>query len=77
MEDEMSTSHVCMFIIFEIFVIMAYDDRLLSVMSNQHTELDKYMILAQYNFLQQNQYFSVLPLTHCKFWSHLKHFIHV
>ena len=35
---------------------MMYDDQLLSVMINQHTELYKHMILAHYlYFLQQNQ----------------------
>ena len=59
----MSTFHACMLITFDIFVIMAYYDQLLSVMSNQHTELYKCMILAQYlKFSQQNWYFSVLTL---------------
>ena len=44
----MSTFHVCMLIIFEIIVITAYDDQLLGVMSNQHTELYICIILAQY-----------------------------
>ena len=63
MEDEMSTFCVYMLINFEISMIIVYDDQLLGLMSNQHTELYKQMILAQYlYFLQQNQYFSVLTL---------------
>ena len=46
MEDDMSPFHVCMLITFEIFVIIAYDDQLLRVMSNQNTELYKCMILT-------------------------------
>ena len=62
-EDKLSTFHVCMLIILQISMIMAYNDQLLSVMSNQHVELYKCMILAQYLTLsQQNQYISVLNL---------------
>ena len=42
----MSPFCVCMLITFEIFVIMAYVDQLLRVMSNHHTELYKCIILA-------------------------------
>ena len=64
----MSTFHVCMLIVFEIFVITTYNDQLFSVMSNLHTELYKCMIFDQYlTFLQQNHYFSVLTVTHCMF----------
>ena len=64
----MSTFHLYMLINFEISMVEVYDDQLLSVMSYQHTELYKHMILAQYlNFAQQNQYISVLTLIHCMF----------
>ena len=62
----MSNFHVCILITYEIFVITAYDDQLLSVMSNQHTELYKCMIGPNtFNFLQQDHHFLVLALTHC------------
>ena len=45
----MSIFHVSMLIISDIAMITVYNVQLLSVMSNQHTELYKCMILAQYH----------------------------